>query len=517
MPRHGPSRTGAAPIAMAADPASVAETAVPANWTAAFDAISSQSERWKRGRRLTHSNPDYIEPRAFCDAVLSAALADRQFLKTSARADFFAWACAQPKVKMLVPVVAAHDCLARGDKDGALAHLDLALVLDQEDLYAQELWFSARGEPLKKIDSTKQICPNPFTRLESASQNRLMFCCPAWLPIAVGSLNDETAEDVWNSTTAQDIRASIHDGSYRYCSRMHCPKFEDGSLQQTDKINDPDLRAAWETKAVVLPPKIKRIALAHDRSCNISCPSCRTKLIIADRVENTRLDALTDRALLPLILAARRINITGSGDPFSSKHYRNLIRRLTSLPPGPIIDLQTNGLLLAKSWSELGLEGRVGNVLVSIDAATKATYEVIRRGGVFEDLLENLAFLSELRKSGRVKNVNLEFVTQALNYVEMPAAVDIMRSYGFDKIKFQMLRSWNTWSPQEFKKQHVGSPEHAEFGAFQDVMLDPRFAASDVKLSGFYSTMSRRSSSAIKSAPKVAFSNGDARQSSSRA
>lgn len=501
---------------MTAAPTSDTETAVPLHWTAAFDAISSQSGRWKHGRRLTQSHPDYIEPHSFCDVVLAAALAERPFLNTRDRADFFDWACAQPKIKILVPIVAAHDLLARGDKIRALAHLDLALVLDQEDLYAQELWFLARGEPVKKVDPTQRICPNPFTRLESASRNRLMFCCPAWLPIAVGSLNDETAEEVWNSQAAQDVRASIHDGSYRYCSRMHCPKFEDGSLQKTDKINDPTLRSAWETKAIVLPSKIKRIALAHDRSCNISCPSCRTKLIIADKVENTRLDALTDRALLPLILAARRVSITGSGDPFSSKHYRNLIRRLTSVPPGPIIDLQTNGLLLAKSWPELGLEGRVGNVLVSIDAATKSTYETIRRGGVFEDLLENLAYLSELRKEGRVHSVRLDFVTQALNYAEMPDAVDLMRSFAFDEIKFQMLRSWNTWSPQEFKKQHVGHPGHAEFSAFQDVMLDRRLAAPDVKLSGFYSTAPRRSSSDIKSAPKLAFSNGDARQSSSR-
>lgn len=491
--------------------------APPAFWQAAFDTISSQTGKWKYGRRLTQSHPDYVEPRAFCDAVLAKALSDRRFLKISERAAFFDWAGRQSDVKVFVLIAASHDLLSRNDVDHALGHLDSALVLDQEDLYAQELWFAARGEPITRIDSTKRICPNPFTRMESASRNRLMFCCPAWLPIAAGSLDDEAVEDVWNSSAAQDIRASIHDGSYRYCSRMHCPKFTDGSLQKTEKINDPELRLAWETSATVLPLKVKRVALAHDRSCNISCPSCRTKLIIADRSENNRLDALTDKALLPLLLAARRVSITGSGDPFSSKHYRNLIRRLTSLPPGPIIDLQTNGLLLARSWDKLGLEGRVGNVLVSIDAATKETYETIRRGGVFEDLLENLAYLSDLRKRGSVQSVRLDFVTQALNYSEMPEAVDLMRSFAFDQIKFQMLRSWNTWSPQEFKRQHVGHPGHPDFGALQQVMLDPRLAQPDVLLSGFYSISRNRSSSDTKSGPRSACSKGDERHVSSRA
>jgi sulfatase maturation enzyme AslB (radical SAM superfamily) len=300
---------------------------------------------------------------------------------------------------------------------------------------------------------------------------------------------------------------------------MHCPKLAEGGLQKTENITPIELREAWEAKATVMPPKINRIALAHDRSCNISCPSCRTKLIIAGRAETTHLDQLTDKSLLPLILASNRVSITGSGDPFSSKHYRNVIRRLTALPPGPIIDLQTNGLLLARAWTELGLEGRVGNVLVSIDAATKETYEVIRRGGVFEDLMENLEYLSALRKRGGVASVRLDFVTQALNFREMPEAADMMRGFGFDEIKFQMLRSWNTWSPEEFRKQHVGHPGHPDHKALQNVMLDPRLAQSDVMLSGFYSISPGKSpassSSDAKSTPNSERSNGEARHVSS--
>ena len=482
----------------------------PVLWQNAFDTIKSRTGRWQYGRRLTQSHDDYIEPKDFCDTVLAESLWDRSFLNTKERGAFFDWACSQPHVKILIPVIAAHDLMSRGDREGALRHLDLALVLDQEDLYAQELWFAARGEPIQPVDATKRFCSNPFTRIESASRNRLMFCCPAWLPIAAGTLEDDTAEDVWNSPAAQDIRASIHDGSYKYCSRMHCPKFIDDALEATDQISDPDAKQAWESKATVLPTKINRIALAHDRSCNISCPSCRTKLIIADRAETSRLDQLTDKSLLPLILSSRRISITGSGDPFSSKHYRNIIRRLTALPEGPIIDLQTNGLLLARSWDELGLEGRVGKVLVSIDAIKKETYEIIRRGGVFEDLLENLAYLSELRKRGSVKDVRVDFVVQAMNFREMPGAADLMREFKFDQIKFQMLRSWNTWSPEEFKRQHVGHPGHPEHEELQKIMLDPSLTRSDVVLSGFYSIMPRKSSSVAKSAPNSDCSKGEA-------
>ncbi len=459
-------------------------------WLAAFDVLRARSNRWQYIRRLTESHSDHVEPSTFCDDVIADAMTNRSFLNTSERASFFDWACAQTGIKAFVPVAAAHDLMSRGDRGRALPHLSLALVLDQEDLYAQELWFAARGEPISRIDSDKWFCSNPFKRIESASRNRLMFCCPAWLPVAAGNLEDASAEDVWNSQAAQDIRASIHDGSYKYCSRMHCPRFggEAESLERIDEIKNPELKKIVAKKATVLSTRIDRIALAHDRSCNISCPSCRTKLIIADKAETSRLDQLTDQALFPLILSSRRITITGSGDPFSSKHYRNIIRKLTARDDGPIIDLQTNGLMLKRSWDALGLEGRVGNVLLSIDATEKETYEVIRRGGVFEELLENLAYLSELRQRGSVAHVRLDFVVQARNFRQMVDAIGLTRDHGFDAIKFQMLRSWNTWSPEEFERQHVGHPGHPDHEEFQAILRNPCFSDPDVLLSGFYAS-----------------------------
>lgn len=486
-------------------------------WRAAFDLIRSRAIEWRNGRRLTRSAPGYIEPRPYCDGLLADALCDRAFLDTAKRLAFFEWACRQPGIKVLVPVLAAHDLLRRGDSDRAIAPLTLALTLDQEDLYAQEMWFAAHGQPIAPVNPAERFCPHPFERIESASNNRLMFCCPAWLPVAVGSLEDATAEAIWNSPTAQDIRASIHDGSYRYCSRMHCPMFTDDLLPRVSAIKSPALNEIRATKATKLPVAIRLINLAHDRSCNLSCPSCRTRMIIAGKAETNRLDALTDRALLPLILASERVTITGSGDPFSSRHYRNVIRRLTAQDRGPRIDLQTNGLLLARSWDELGLEGHVGRVLVSIDAASKPTYEVIRRNGIFEDLLANLEFLSTLRQRGSVEFVRLDFVVQALNFREMPAAAELMRGFGFDGIKFQMLRSWNTWSAEEFRQHHVGRPEHPEHAELRAVLHDPALSGPDVHWFGFYADSSPGDGASNRSPARAEFSKGELRQASSLA
>lgn len=456
-------------------------------FTAARAAIRAAEPRYRKGMRRTVNQEGFIEPAPFCDDLLARALADRAFLATATRRRFFRAATADAR-SALTAVLAAHDHLARGEKTDALDYLDLALTLDQEDLYAQRLYFENRGGYLETVPPARRFCPHPFERLESFHGGRVMFCCPAWLPVTIGSFESMSADEIWNSTPAQDIRASILDGSFRYCSRMHCPMFTADALPHVDRITDPEHQRSIAERRTTLPHAPRRVSLCHDRSCNLSCPSCRTRVIMANQGEAERLNTLTETSLMPLIRGARRVTITGSGDPFASRHYRWVIRSLTGEPEGqgPIIDLQTHGLLIERSWDELGLEGRVGNVLVSIDAATAPTYAVIRRGGDFAQLLDNLAFLQTLRAEGRVTRVRLDFVVQALNFREMPAAAALMRRHGFDGIKFQMLRSWRTWSTDDFARHHVGNPNHPEHGDFQRVLADPALAGADVEFYGFY-------------------------------
>jgi pyruvate-formate lyase-activating enzyme len=301
-------------------------------------------------------------------------------------------------------------------------------------------------------------------------------------------LSAKTPDQIWNSAAAQDIRRSILDGSYRYCSRMHCPRLTADDLPSTDGIRDESHRKAITAGRVRVSDGPRRVFLSHDRSCNLSCPSCRTSTIVAKKDEVDRMNAVAERVIVPLVQSVRHVQITGSGDPFASQHFRYLIKRLTrGDTPDLKVNLQTNGLLLKASWDELGLEGYVSWVVVSIDAARPETYAVLRRGGRFDMLLENLEFLSQLRRSDRVRHARLDFVVQALNYREMPEAADMMRAFGFDGIKFQLIRSWNTYAPEEFAKHDIGCPDHPEFGAFLGVLKDPRLAGSDVEFYGFHS------------------------------
>lgn len=464
----------------------------------ALQAIQSAAPAYDVGLRRTVSAPDYVEPRAYCERALATALASRRFYDVRRRRAFFRWAIdAAPRLK-LTPVLAAVDHGARGETGAARRYLDLALALNQDDLFAQSLWLAIERGGRPEPDMSGKFCTQPFEQIETQSRDRVFLCCPAWMPATIGDASKHAADEVWNSQAAQDVRASIHDGSFRYCSRMHCPRFTADQLPDKDAIDDPAWRAIIDAKTTRLEHGPKMVYLSHDRSCQLSCPSCRTTTIMARADAVERMNAMAGRTILPLLKDARNVVITGSGDAFASKHYRAVLAKLTKQAfPSLRIDLMTNGLLIKRHWEELSLEGRVRVCYVSVDAAEADTYRVLRRGGAFDDLLENLAFLSALRRDARVDRVRLDFVTQASNFREMPKAAELMRRHGFDGIKFQMIRSWNTYAPEEFQRHHIGAPDHPEHGAFLDVLADPRLQGDDVEFYGFYSVAAKRRRDAI--------------------
>ena len=459
----------------------------------ALATIAAAEPDYLRLSTLTESQPGWRDPAPFCADVLARALADRRYLATARRRAFFAAAGRSRPACRLTPVLAALDHQARGERPEAFAYAKHALILNQADLFAQQLWLATHPEPPLRQALSGRFCEHPFERLETQTRGRAMFCCPAWLPVPIGNLAEGSPDAVWNSVAAQDIRRSILDGSYRYCSRLYCPRLTEDHLPRQEEIADPVHRETIAGGRTVLPHPPRRLSLSHDRSCNLSCPSCRTRPIAARSGEVDRLNRMAEQVLLPLLTGTPRVVITGSGDPFGSRHFRWLIRQLTSGRfPGLRIDLQTNGLLLRDSWQELGLEGYAHTLLISIDAVEPATYAVLRRGGAFDRLMENLAFAADLRRRRKLRRVRLDFVVQALNYREMPDAARLMRSLGLDGLKFQMLRSWNTYAAEEFAHHDVGSPGHPEFQQFLATLDDPALRGQDLEFYGFHSVPAAR-------------------------
>ncbi|SNT26895.1 radical SAM protein [Tropicimonas sediminicola] len=453
---------------------------------AAASVLRDYRARYKASARLTESDPAYVDPRACIrDAVaraeqaaeaetpaLSAALWSALVERKGATE--FDWTCA------------AFHALENDDFALAQSRAARALARVSNDLGAQAILHQAQRGGAADVGFTGRFCDAPFRTIETAPGGDVYFCCPAWLPKPIGNLGDDSAEAIWNSAAARDIRASIHDGSYRYCSRSHCPKLSGNSLPETTELTHARMAEIAQSEATALEDMPERLVLSHDRSCNLSCPTCRSELVLARKEEQKRLNALADRVLFPLMGRARRVRLTGSGDPFGSAHFQYVLRRLRDIEnPNLKIDLQTNGVLLTPAlWERLGLEGRVDQMLVSADAATPETYAELRRGATFDQLLRALDFIAELRRDNRIRVFRLDFVVQARNFREMPAFAELARSLGCDGVKFQMVRNWGTFTPEEFSAADIGRHDHPEHGAFRAVLEEPVLQSPGVEVWG---------------------------------
>ncbi len=327
-----------------------------------------------------------------------------------------------------------------------------------------------------------RFCPNPFKQVDLEENGACYTCCSAWLPTPMGNARSASMRELWNGPVMRRIRESIYDGSFRYCRHDRCPVIQNDSLPTIEEAeNDPVYGEAVRQRKTTLDTLPIVINMVNDRSCNLYCPSCRTERInITDGKPFDRIADIQARFLADWLAAPNdadfTISITGSGDPFASRAYRELLYTLDgNAYPNMKIALQTNGVLLTpRNWQRMsGVHGNISNILISLDAATAETYAVTRRGGHWETLMANCERLGQLRRDGEIRQLRYDFVVQAANFREMPAFVELARRLGGDRAYFSRLVDWGTWPKREFEAQCPWRPEHPEHDAFMAVMADP--------------------------------------------
>jgi hypothetical protein len=326
------------------------------------------------------------------------------------------------------------------------------------------------------------FCSKPFKWFEvsrGTAEGDVFLCCPAWLDTPVGNLTRQSVSEAWNGPAAQAIRRSVLDGSFAYCNALRCPFLQtiSGPVQRVRDVTDPDLVRALREGLTVLPHGPREINCSYDRSCNLSCPSCRTAIIMETDARDRILD-IQAKLHAEALAEAHLLYITGSGDPFGSPFFRRWLQTLrrADLPQLQRIKLHTNALLWnPRMWDTIPAEiqALVHEADISIDAATAGTYAVNRRGGRFDLLLRNLEFIGGLRARGPLAWLGINMAVQENNFREIPAFVRLGRRFGVDTVYFQQLVNWGTFSDHEFAARAVHLPSHPRHGELLDVLDDP--------------------------------------------
>lgn len=286
-------------------------------------------------------------------------------------------------------------------------------------------------------------CNKPFNTLWIGEGGTTRLCgCPDHLDISCGNVGVTAINDIWNSPLAKIIRLSVLNKTYTFCSRELCREFN--GLKDNSKLLKRSNEVENES-----PTTIK---VANDYVCNLHCPSCRKNIYVKNNDDiELEISTCTEKLLESKWLdKASVVAIGASGETFLSKNYKRIL--YDENVKGNSIQIMTNGTLFTEDeWNKL--EGKYKHISfsVSIDAVTKETYDKVRCGGNFERLMENMKFLSKLRKDKKVDSVMVNMIVQKANYKEIPDFIRWAKEMEFDTAYLSNIWNWGTYSEEEFE------------------------------------------------------------------
>lgn len=173
-------------------------------------------------------------------------------------------------------------------------------------------------------------------------------------------------------------------------------------------------------------------------ACNLDCYMCsehnRPEAWRRGRGATALPQELFGRIEREMFPYARRLVIGVGGEPMISPHFFDYVRRAHAA--GLAVHVMTNGSRINTDEAAGTLASCLSSMEISVDGATKETYERIRIGAKWENLVRNLERLDRHRKArpaGQRPHLTLCYVLMKSNVHEFPAFVEFAHRIGADR------------------------------------------------------------------------------------
>tara|TARA_Y100000310_G_scaffold2309_1_gene2958 strand:- start:2866 stop:3399 length:534 start_codon:yes stop_codon:yes gene_type:complete len=147
--------------------------------------------------------------------------------------------------------------------------------------------------------------------------------------------------------------------------------------------------------------------------------------------------------------------MSGNGDPLASRVYRAFVLNMKPMQ-NITFQFKTNGLLMRKLLPKSPILSQITEYSISVDAGDCDTYEKVRLGGSWEQLIDNLNWVKETAQRYSA-SVHLNFCFQNSNYNSVSAFADVCKQYGFDG-QIRRVEDWGTF--KDFQKENVLNSNH---------------------------------------------------------
>lgn len=284
-------------------------------------------------------------------------------------------------------------------------------------------------------------CTNPFTAAYLTDSGDVTCCCQNRITVPYGNYFVDDFDQMWGSNVARIFRLSMINRTYSFCVPEKC------TILSTNQHDPGSAREIYLEPA----PTPNEVVMAFDSSCNLYCTSCRNEHICAKGRDKERLEFTADKIIRSSWFKdADNLTIAGNGEAFFSPVYRKMLFDKSIERKGSVT-VFSNGILFTEdAFQELEKIYSSIKAIISIDGATKESYEKIRRGGKFDILMSNMRMLGKYRALNRLKSLIIDVTVQRDNYKELPLFVETGKEVNADIVHFYPIENWGTYTDEDF-------------------------------------------------------------------
>jgi pyruvate-formate lyase-activating enzyme len=316
------------------------------------------------------------------------------------------------------------------------------------------------------------VCLSPITNLHFLQRGIVTDCCTNTSHV-LGVYPRDSVAQIWNGEPVRRLREALtrNDlslGCQKCEQQFSSEDFRGFHGQTSDLFVDYLERVAPEDPAI--PKRLRPLELLRPSSprtlefdihntCNLECVMCtgeRSSRIRSRRMGEPPIPNPYDEAFLdqiePFLPQVVQMRFAG-GEPFLIKLYYDLWERIAERFPRMQIMIVSNGTIANDRVIRL-LERLDVTLDVSIDSIHKSTYESIRVGASFDEVMDNCRRFQQILQA-QGKKMNWRHCVMRQNWMEVP---DILRHcnendirLGYNPLDFPVGLSVHTLPPKEIK------------------------------------------------------------------
>lgn len=178
--------------------------------------------------------------------------------------------------------------------------------------------------------------------------------------------------------------------------------------------------------------------------CNLACSFC----INPELNRSVRfMSAEQFETILDQIPSLEKVSLVGIGEPLLNKDLMDMVRAAKARRMN--VGFTTNGTIMPPRIIEEICDIRPDWLNISLDGATKATFEGIRLGADFDAILKNVERLMGAMDEAARTEVAIWFVGLNENIHELPALVRLVDGLGIRNLNVQSVHFWGHESWRE--------------------------------------------------------------------